>query len=603
MPKPLMAIRPYLDQLRQACDKYSRDDLVAAILELAASQPSAAREAFLVQFRTILQKDRISTHPAADEGAELLAEIDDLVQQVSQRMDAIDDGSIYEEQDDWDGEYEERSYDWDEDPAPLTDSQRDDAEMLFARVDGLFLDRQFDIAAKAYEKLLKLFEMDYYPDMAVPVEEARARYYRSLLEITPAGKRARALRDAMLGGDQPSGWSRLKRAPRLREILDSAGGTVDSWDTLLAEWKKILAKDNGEYAVWLKTEVINMTEGLSGLEQFAIQQGDQEPLGFMAWIEAAQREGLWSEVRRACTKALACVRHRSTGLPIQDGPGRYRREFAEALLQAGRQLKDPETILRAYQEIFSEIPTDTNLARLLQQADLLERREDTLSWTCGQLEKSGGPAALWMKAELLRGHWATVFDLARKHKPSPLGWSSSENSDGLYVAAVLAALCGEAIAKAPAAGALLHRYADAQFHNRQFEEMRDDWDEEDEDFAEAHPVVKRIPQDDDNISDKFFSEAILTTMARSPLPSGDWKRYFDKVKTRSEARIKAILDGHKRGAYDRAAELLMALIQTQRLRGERVQADRMLEEYIKVRYNRFVAFKKELARFQPTRDS
>ena len=42
----------------------------------------------------------------------------------------------------------------------------------------------------------------------------------------------------------------------------------------------------------------------------------------------------------------------------------------------------------------------------------------------------------------------------------------------------------------------------------------------------------------------------------------------------------------------------MALVQTQRLHGERAQADRMLEEYTKVRYNRFVAFKKELARFR-----
>jgi hypothetical protein len=166
------------------------------------------------------------------------------------------------------------------------------------------------------------------------------------------------------------------------------------------------------------------------------------------------------------------------------------------------------------------------------------------------------------------------------------------------VAAVLAGLCGEAIAEAPAAAALLHRYADAQSHHWQFEEMMDDRDEEDEDFAEAHAGVKTIPQHDDKLPDKFFSAAILAAISLSPLPSGDCGRHFDKVKTRAEARIKAILDGHKRGAYDRAAELLMALVQTQGLRGERAQADRMLEEYTKVRYNRFVAFKKELARFR-----
>ena len=597
MPKPLIALKPYLDQIRQACEKYSHDDLVTAILKLAAAQPPGAREAFLIQFRTILGKDRISTHPA-DESAALLAEIDELVEQVSQRMDAINDGSIYEEPDDWDDEYEEQNHDWDEDPPPMTDSQREDAEMLFARVDGLFLDRQFTIAAKAYSKLLKLFETDYVPDLAVPVEETRARYYRSLLESTPARRRARVLRDAMLGQNQPSGWHRIRRAPRLREILDSAGGTMASWDAFLPDWKEIIAKETGEYAVWLKTEALDMTEGLSGLEQFALHQSDKEPLGFMAWIEAAQREGQWSEARRACMEALACVCHRSPGLHIQDGPGSYRVEFAEALLQVGRQLKDPETILRACQEIFNEIPTDANFGKLLQQADVLEHRQDMLAWTCEQLEKSGGPAALRMKAELLRGHWAAVTDLAQEHKPSPLGWSSPESPEGLYVAAVLAGLCGEAIAEAPAAGALLHRYADAQFHHWRFEEMMDDWDEEDEDLAEPHTEVKTIPQHDDKLPDKFFSEAILAAMARSPLPPGDWKRYFDKVKTRAEARIKAILDGHKRGAYDRAAELLMALVQTQSLRGERAQADRMLEEYTKVRYNRFVAFKKELARFR-----
>ena len=597
MSKPLIALKPYLDQIRQACEKCSQDDLVAAILKLAAAQPPGAREAFLIQIRTILRKDRISTRPA-DESAELLAEIDALVEQVSQRMDAINDGSIYEEPDDREDECEERDYDWDEEPQPMTGSQRQDAEMLFARVDGLFLDRQFAIAAKAYSKLLKLFEMDYVPDLAVPVEEARARYYRSLLESTPASKRARVLRDAMLGENQPSGWRRIREAPRLREILDSAGGPMASWDAFLPDWKKAIAKETGEYAVWLKTEAIDMAEGLGGLEQFALQQSGKEPLGFMAWIEAAQREGQWSEARRACIEALACVYHRSPGQHIQDDPGRYRVEFAEALLQVGRQLNDPETILRACQEVFNEIPTDANFGRLLQQADVLGHREETLAWTCEQMEKSGGPAALRMKAELLRGHWAAVIGLAQKHKPSPLGWSSPESPEGLYVAAVLAGLCGEAIAEAPAASALLHRYADAQSHHWQFEEMMDDWDEEDEDFAEAHGGVKTIPQHDDKLPDKFFSEAILAAIAHSPLPSGDWKRHFDKVKTRAEARIKAILDGHKRGAYDRAAELLMALVQTQSLRGERAEAGRMLEEYTKVRYNRFVAFKKELARFR-----
>jgi len=597
MPRPLIALKPYLDQIRQACEKCSHDDLVVAILKLAAAQPPGGREAFLIQIRTILCKDRISTRPA-DESAELLAEINALVEQISQRMDAINDGSIYEEPDDWEDEYEERDYCWDDDPPPMTDAQRQDAEMLFARVDGLFLDSQFATAAKAYGKLLKLFEMDYVPDLALPVEEARARYYRSLLESTPARKRARVLRDAMLGENQPSGWRRIREAPRLRGILDSAGGTMTSWDAFLPEWKKAIARETGEYAVWLKTEAIDMTEGLGGLEQFALEQSDKEPLGFMAWIEAAQREGQWSEARRACIEALACVCHRSAGRHIQDDPGLYRVEFAEALLQVGRQLNDPETILRACQEIFNEIPTDANFGRLLQQADVLGRREETLAWTCEQLDKSGGAAALRMKAELLRGHWAAVIGLAQRHKPSPLGWSSTDSPEGLYVAAVLAGLCGEAIAEAPAAGALLHRYADAQSHHWRFEEMMDDWDEEAEDLAEAHAGIKTIPQHDDKLPDKFFSEAILAAIAHSPLPSGDWKRYFDKVKTRGEARIKAILDGHKRGAYDRAAELLMALVQTQSLRGERAQADRMLEEYTKVRYNRFVAFKKELARFR-----
>jgi hypothetical protein len=173
VPRPLIALKPYLDQIRQACEKCSHDDLVAAILKLAAARPPGAREAFLIQIRTILRKDRIST-PPADESAELLAEIDALVEQVSQRMDAINDGSIYEEPDDWEDEYEERDYGWDDDPPPMTDAHRQDAETLFARVDGLFLDRQFATAAKAYGKLLKLFEMDYVPDLAVPVEEARA---------------------------------------------------------------------------------------------------------------------------------------------------------------------------------------------------------------------------------------------------------------------------------------------------------------------------------------------------------------------------------------------------------------------------------------------
>jgi hypothetical protein len=74
MPKPLIALKPYLDQIRQACEKCPQDDLMAAILKLAAAQPPGVREAFLIQIRTILRKDEISTLPV-DESAELLAEI------------------------------------------------------------------------------------------------------------------------------------------------------------------------------------------------------------------------------------------------------------------------------------------------------------------------------------------------------------------------------------------------------------------------------------------------------------------------------------------------------------------------------------------------
>jgi hypothetical protein len=74
----------------------------------------------------------------------------------------------------------------------------------------------------------------------------------------------------------------------------------------------------------------------------------------------------------------------------------------------------------------------------------------------------------------------------------------------------------------------------------------------------------------------------------------DLSRYRQWARNIGEKRINHIVSHKQRSAYDRAARVLAALAEVMAATGKKKEAQALLQDYCKVRYNRHVAFRKEV---------
>jgi hypothetical protein len=91
-----LALKPYLEQIRQYCQKHSRDELINLLCQLAQEIAPGERAAFLEKVRinpNQVKKTIISSD------AEITNRIDYLKEDIIHRQESIEDGSYYEEHD------------------------------------------------------------------------------------------------------------------------------------------------------------------------------------------------------------------------------------------------------------------------------------------------------------------------------------------------------------------------------------------------------------------------------------------------------------------------------------------------------------------------
>lgn len=89
-----------------------------------------------------------------------------------------------------------------------------------------------------------------------------------------------------------------------------------------------------------------------------------------------------------------------------------------------------------------------------------------------------------------------------------------------------------------------------------------------------------------------------TTWKHAPLTAAQCGEFLDLTKKVMQARVKDILENQDRGAYDRAARMLVGWIEAARFAGRRDEAATLLERVGKD-YSRRPAFRREIALLLP----
>jgi len=503
---------------------------------------------------------------------DLLADIDDLVQELQNEMDNCDEDRYGWQE--WD----------DEDILGPYAVFVDPLSILFDRTEAVFDQGNLALARGAYQKLFAVLSLedDYGRGVRaadleeVDIDAACARYLRTVYEIEPLPQRPAILFGQLLEV-QPWGSGRL---PMLSDLLNVLPQPLSDRQQFLSDWIAFLRTREGyEADSWLR-EAIRLARGGAGLAELARSEGLQRPRAYLDWCTVLAQEAQPRQLLEAAQETLQAL---PPALPI-------RAAIADYLYQAAVTLDRPELIQRARWEAFQAKPT---LRRLLELWDATPppQQPQTMRAAADYLQNclAQPPAyleSLYRQADdleipirvhesalahayLLTGDWQAAYQLSLPAKV--LGWSSSTNPQGLVAAFFLALLSGKTPSTLP------DNLRQIWLWNLHNSVSFSDWKAAPEEIS----PTERLEQ----IYAELFPRFNLDIAAQEQVLA--W------CLETAKQRVEAIVSGQHRDSYDKAAVLISACAEVLRLRGNRQDGSLLLAE-IRNRFPRHRAFLKEL---------
>jgi len=560
-----MPLKAFWEAVEQRLAAYSADELRAILRAMAQETPPSGRQSFLARLEPVAE----ATAPPRIQQEALLADIDDLAQELEDAMQHADA---------WEERYEWGEHDDDEDSLGPYEEFVDPLAGLFDRAEAAFDYGDLALARAAYRKLFALLgaEDDYgrgvrAADLAgVDAGEAVARYLRAVYETESPARRPPALFEQMR---QAQSWL-FGRRPMLEDLVQISPRPLPDQERFLTDWIAFLrtqdAPSGGDADGWLR-EAVRLAQGAPGLAALARVEGQTRPRAYLDWFTVLEQEGQQQEVLAAAQEALQSLPAR---LPI-------RAAIADHLCAAAVQLHDAEALRFGRWEAFVARPT---LARLL---DLWESAADAAERAAAHLRDYGmqppaqpvgapgfgdgleGPAwvgpAVLAHAYLLAGDWDAAQRLAAQGQV--LGWSSSENAQGLVVAASLVLLAG------PTPGAWPPNLAQVWQWGLQYSVLT--WG------AGESTLLQRV--------ERAYAEQLPAVR----LSVAQQERLLAWCLDVARRRVEAIVGNQHRGSYDKAAVLTVACAEVLRLRGDRAAADTLVSA-VRNRFPRHRSFQSEM---------
>ncbi|MEW6428730.1 MAG: hypothetical protein AB1568_11925 [Thermodesulfobacteriota bacterium] len=549
----ILALRPYLERVESLCRPLDREALQRLFLSLAREVPAGGRAAFLHDLTGLLA-GRTTGEPAPVR--DTIKRIEVLERQMARRAEAMEDGSYW-------GEYDDGEY-YHDDPPILTAEMEAEVADCLEETGQLFRQGLLAEARQVYSRLFAAVRIaeehghDWSRNKA-GLREGRARHCRAVYELTAGKKRLSAMLAAMEieadGG--PFGDEVPGDVPLLQDVIDAQTGDLPGLAEFLLQWDKALSggKIANTRLAALRLEAAFMLGGVAGVAALARQWRAEQPLGYVTWCDRLRSDSDWKGMAAAAREGLA-------ELP----PGYPRAAAAARLIEAGQALGDRPTVLEGRRERFRSLPAATTLLSLLAAAGRGPARQQELSLALDVMKKlTRTPmfdSCLYAKTLLMAGRLPEAFALAEKAKP--VGWSYGSPA-GVVFAAVLHLAAGGR--ESGAVSALLHAYGDAHGYDL------------DQEPCASDAVCASIP------------EEIVHGLALAGPDETALARYLEWARTIGEKRVNHIVANKHRGAYDRAAQVLAALAETRCVRSGKAEAQRLLDDYYRNRYNRFSAFR------------
>ena len=561
MKKSKIALKPYLDTISGYCRSLSNQELTNMIVNLAKDVPTAERVDFLEKIKSCLPDGRATRTPDLSPVELMLDEVEALKEGIEERIESIEDGSYWDDPDDWrdDGYY-------DDEPDYISQDQADDLESIFDAAESLFLDDRLADARKVYEALFKLIsyieENTYFAaGEKTDIREARARYCRCVYDTSESDKRLNEFVAAM-EIDVISTYDQNiydENYPLLQDVIDARLGEMADLESFLPDWKNVLSKRElkGRSSVLL-LEAVYRLEGITGVSRLAKKWKNSQPQGYLFWLSILDEENDHPGIVAVSKEGLNALKE-----------GRFRERVAEFLINTAGELNDAKHLLLGKRERFFSQMSNQNLLDLVDEVVKQNVKNQELGTvikhfkTRKSIDKDD--KALYIKTLLMSGRLNDAFVLVKKEKS--VGWSYGGNA-GVVFGSILSVLANYS-EKAGTIKTLLEGYA-----------------------ARGSTYPETISRDD--VSGTSFYNEILAGLKKRRFAKSKTADYLAWAEKIGKSRIDHIVSNKHRRAYERAAQVLGSLAETYAATGQVSKAIKILHKYYNEKYNRYSAFRREV---------
>jgi tetratricopeptide (TPR) repeat protein len=559
--KSKIALKPYLDSIFGYCDTLSKEELTKIIIDMAKDVSTSGRVVFLEKLESFLTDGKKVMAPDTESVDQVLDAIEALRESIQERIQSIEDGSYWDEIDDW----RNVGYD-DEEPDYISDDDAGELESFFDEADSLFLEDNLEDARKVYGALFDLMdeiqeEAYFSPGYEVDLREARARYCRCVYETADAGKRLAEFVTAMeIDVFSPYNQNDYNEDyPMLQDVIDAKPGEMQGLEAFLPAWKKALSKRGTKArSAVLLLEVVNRLEGISGVSKLARKWKNSQPQGYLFWLNILKNENDQQAMVEVSKEGLKALKK-----------GKSRERVAEFLIDAATNLKDAQHLLLGKRESFFSHMNDQNLLDLTEEALKQNSREKELDRVIqffkARKSMDDDQKSLYIKTLLMSGKLNSAFAMAKKEKS--VGWSYNSNA-GVVFGSVLTVLAGHS-EKSGTIKTLLKGYAN-----------------------KGSTYSDRISIEG-GMGTSFYDEIIkgLKQKEETKSKASEYLSWAEKI---GNGRIDHIVSNKHRNAYGRAAQVLGSLAETYASMGQKSKAVKILHKYYNEKYNRFSAFRREV---------
>lgn len=543
-----IALKTYLDEVKNICDELSRGKLSDFIIEMAKSISSKERNKFLQKLKKhSVDESEIPT----DNQRMILNRINELREDIIERQKSIDDGSFYED------------YYYDEEEAdPISEEQKNELEHLFYDAEKLFLANKLDNARDIYEALISLFYMSDkeeewldldLKEVDIKWKETLANYCRCVYETSlPENKIENMIKALKIHLPQFDRDFNLEEEvyPLLQDVYDAKVAVPENWTDFLNELKPALRGKTNNRAFVLLLEIIDKTDGLSEVETEVKQY--KISAGYLYLLDKLVKNQEWDKISNTAQEAINNI------------SDKLRLGAAEILIFTAEKLEDQQLLLKGKREVFFSESNNKTLQLLLEEAKKQGLKKEELEKVIKFLNKKSRLVSIKIEAMLMLGQIDNALEIVKKGPK--LGWSSRRDL-GLSFSGILIALSNADI-KTNTQSNLLKNYIESEFSYSKYVETYDE--------------------------QNFICQELYEGLKNVKLGDSKEKELFLTLETLGKSRIDEIVSNKHRRAYKRAAEVLGALAEYYLIKNDKQKATSLITEFRNQKYKRYPAFRSEI---------